>query len=168
MCELIKAMDSIEGMSYIITMANADAGGREINEKWIEEGKKHKNWKVVTSLGVTRYLSALKYAKLCIGNSSSGLVEAPSLSVPTVNIGDRQKGRIQPDSVINCNPKCADIAQAIKKGLSEEWIYKTRNIINPFGNGTSSKQTVDIIIKFLETCKSSIEKSFYDIDFEVK
>ena len=168
LCELIKAMDSIEGMSYIITMANADAGGREINEKWIEEGKKHKNWKVVTSLGVTRYLSALKYAKLCIGNSSSGLVEAPSLSVPTVNIGDRQKGRIQPDSVINCNPKCADIVQAIKKGLSEEWIYKTRNINNPFGNGTSSKQTVDIIIKFLETSKSSIEKSFYDIDFEVK
>ena len=168
LCELIKAMDSIEGMSYIITMANADAGGREINEKWVEEGKKHKNWKVVTSLGVTRYLSALKYAKLCIGNSSSGLVEAPSLGVPTVNIGDRQKGRIQPDSVINCNPKCVDIVKAIYKGLSEEWIYKTRNINNPFGNGTSSKQTVDIILKFLETSKNSIEKSFYDIDFEVK
>ena len=168
LCELIKAMDSIEGMSYIITMANADAGGREINEKWIEEGKKHKNWKVVTSLGVTRYLSALKYAKLCIGNSSSGLVEAPSLGVPTINIGDRQKGRIQPGSVINCDAKCADIARAIKKGLSEEWIYKTRNIDNPFGNGTASQQTIDIIIKFLGTSKSGIEKPFYDIDFEVK
>lgn len=166
--ELIKAMDSIIGMSYLITMANADAGGRDINQKWLEEGKKHKNWKVVTSLGVIKYLSALKYAKLCIGNSSSGLIEAPSLAIPTINIGDRQKGRIQPDSVINCEAKSEEIMKAIEKGLSEEWKIKTQNIENPFGNGTSSKQMFDTIIQFLETNNNNnIEKSFYNINFEV-
>ena len=164
--ELIKAMDSISDMSYLITMANADAGGRDINQKWLEEGKKHKNWKVVSSLGVTRYLSALKYAKLCIGNSSSGLVEAPSLAIPTINIGDRQKGRIQPDSVINCEAKSEEIIKAIEKGLSEEWKIKTQNIENPFGNGTSSQQMFDTIIRFLETNNNNIEKSFYNINFE--
>ena len=166
--ELIKAMDSISSMSYLITMANADAGGRDINQKWLEEGKKHKNWKIVTSLGVTRYLSALKYARLCIGNSSSGLVEAPSLAIPTINIGDRQKGRIRPDSVINCEAKSEEIMKAIEKGLSEEWRIKTQNIENPFGNGTSSKQMFDTIIQFLETNNNNnIEKSFYNINFEV-
>lgn len=161
-------MDSISSMSYLITMANADAGGRDINQKWLEEGKKHKNWKIVTSLGVTRYLSALKYSKLCIGNSSSGLVEAPSLAIPTINIGDRQKGRIRPDSVINCEAKSEEIMKAIEKGLSEEWRIKTQNIENPFGNGTSSKQMFDTIIQFLETNNNNnIEKSFYNINFEV-
>ena len=161
--ELIKAMDAISGMSYLITMANADAGGREINEKWLEEEKKRANWKVVSSLGVTRYLSSLKYASLCIGNSSSGLVEAPSLGIPTINIGNRQKGRIQPESVINCGNNHVDIIESIEKGLSDEWKIKTKNIENPFGNGTSSKQVVDIICGFLETNNKEIEKSFYDL-----
>ena len=164
---LITAMDAFPGMSYLITMANADAGGREINNKWIEEGKKRDNWKVVSSLGVIRYLSALKYAKLCIGNSSSGLVEAPSLGIPTINIGDRQKGRIQPDSVINCDNSSSAIINAMKKGLSEEWIYKTQHIENPFGDGTSSKKTFEIIMTYLKSNEVALEKSFYDIPIEV-
>ena len=165
--ELIKAMDSIEDMSYLITMANADAGGREINNKWIEEGKKRDNWKVVTSLGVIRYLSALKYAKLCIGNSSSGLVEAPSLGIPTINIGDRQKGRIQPESVLNCAPNCGDICKVLEIGLSQEFQLKAKNNDNPFGDGTSSQRAIKIIIDYLQLCDRNNEKAFYDIEFEV-
>lgn len=165
--ELIKAMDSIKGMSYLITMANADAGGREINDKWIEEGKKHDNWKVVTSLGVIRYLSALKYAKLCIGNSSSGLVEAPSLGIPTINIGDRQKGRIQPESVLNCEPICDDICKVLEIGLSQGFQLKAKNIDNPFGDGTSSQQAIKIIVDYLESDDCNNEKAFHDVEFEV-
>ena len=98
--ELIKAMNAFPKMNYIVTMANADAGGRSINDIWCEEGQKHSNWLVVTSLGVVRYLSAMKYSKAVIGNSSSGIVEAPSMRIPTVNIGDRQKGRMLAESVM--------------------------------------------------------------------
>ena len=164
--ELIKALDSMDNISYLITMANADAGGREINDKWIEEGKKRKNWKVVSSLGVSSYLSALKYAKLCIGNSSSGLVEAPSLGIPTVNIGDRQKGRIRPRCVIDCAPEYDDIVSSMEKALSEEWQYFSKHAENPFGDGTSSEQTFNIIINYLETNEETKGKHFFDIEFE--
>ena len=165
--ELIKAMDAVENMSYLITMANADAGGREINDKWLEEEKKHDNWKVVTSLGMKRYLSALKHSRLCIGNSSSGLVEAPALRIPTINIGNRQKGRTSFDSVINCDTSCIDILNAIKIGLSDEWQSKVKSTINPFGDGTASNQAMKIICEFLESNCESSEKAFYDVEFEV-
>lgn len=90
--ELIAAMDAIPAMSYIVTLANADAGGRAINAIWQAEGASRKNWLVVPSLGMRRYLSALKGAEMALGNSSSGIVEAPAMHIPTVNIGDRPEG----------------------------------------------------------------------------
>ena len=136
--ELIHAMDRLEGMYYIITMANADAGGRAINDIWIEEGKKHKNWLVVTSLGVVRYLSAMKNAKMVIGNSSSGIIEAPSMRVPTINIGDRQKGRMMAESVISCNPEEYEIYKCFEKALSPQFEEIIKNVDSPFGDGTTS------------------------------
>lgn len=163
--ELIGAMDRYPDMAYIVTLANADAGGRLINEMWLREGEKHDNWLVVSSLGVVRYLSAVKYAKLVIGNSSSGVVEAPSMHTPTINIGDRQKGRMIAESVICCEPKCNDISNAMQKALTDEFQEKAKHVKSPFGDGTTSDQIVEHILEYLRGKRETHEKKFYDIKF---
>lgn len=164
--QLIHAMDNQKGMFYIITMANADAGGRVINEIWQKEGKKRENWLVVPSLGVLRYLSAVKYAKLVIGNSSSGVIEVPALGTPTINIGDRQKGRMMAESVIQCDPAQDQITLAIQKGMTSEFQKMAKNIKSPFGDGTTSSQIVQIVLDYLEHKNKTNEKHFFDIDFK--
>lgn len=163
--ELIGAMDSMEHMSYIITMANADAGGRAVNDIWMSERKQHPNWMVVKSLGALKYLSALSYARLVIGNSSSGVIEAPAIGVPTVNIGDRQKGRMMAKSVVCCKPCKEDIIVAMNKALSDDFQENLKHIESPFGNGTTSERIVDILLNFLKNKCETNEKHFHDIDF---
>ena len=165
MQELISAMEEIPDMAYIVTLANADAGGRMINEIWMREGKKHTNWLIVPSLGVLRYLSAVKYAKLVVGNSSSGVVEAPSMKTPTINIGDRQKGRMMADSVICCEPKRENIVLAMNIALKDDFQEKAKHIQSPFGDGSTSEQIMEHILKFLHSERISQEKKFYDIAF---
>lgn len=164
--QLIHAMDDQKGMFYIITMANADAGGRVINEIWQKEGKKRENWLVVPSLGVLRYLSAVKYAKLVIGNSSSGVIEVPALGTPTINIGDRQKGRMMAESVIQCDPAQDQINLAIQKGMTPEFQKMAKNVKSPFGDGTTSSQIVQIVLDYLRHKNETNEKHFFDIDFK--
>ncbi len=165
--ELIRAMDSISGMSYIITLANADAGGRAINEIWREEGEKRDNWMVVPSLGVIRYLSAMKYASLVIGNSSSGIVEAPSFGVPTVNVGDRQKGRMMAESVVSCLPRWEQIRQAIQLALQPEFRERAQKVRSPFGNGDTSELIEKYLMSYLNTSGGIKDKHFYDIEFRL-
>ncbi len=162
--QLIHAMDDQKGMFYIITMANADAGGRVINDIWQKEGKKRENWLIVPSLGVLRYLSAVKYAKLVIGNSSSGVIEVPALGTPTINIGDRQKGRMMAESVIQCDPAQDQINLAIQKGMTPEFQKTAKNIKSPFGDGTTSSQIVQIVLDYLEHKNKTNEKHFFDIE----
>ncbi len=164
--ELIQAMNEIPNMNFIITMANADAGGRSINDIWIEEGKTHNNWMVVSSLGVVRYISAMKYAKAVIGNSSSGIVEAPSIGVPTVNIGDRQKGRMLAKSVISCAPSSLEIKNAIKNALSQNYQALSKRINSPFGDGHTSSLIEQYIIDYLNEKSCTLSKQFYDIQFD--
>ena len=164
--QLIEAMDSFSEMYYVITMANADAGGRSINDIWLEESKKHSNWLVVTSLGIRRYLSAVKYSQLVIGNSSSGIIEVPSFGVPTINIGDRQKGRMMADSVISCDPNYEAVSAAMSMGLSQDFKSKSKQGVSPFGDGHTSAQILDKILWFLKEKNGVTEKHFYDIDFE--
>ena len=165
MQELISAMEDIPDMAYIVTLANADAGGRMINEIWLREGKKHTNWLIVPSLGVLRYLSAMKYAKLVVGNSSSGVVEAPSMKTPTINIGDRQKGRMMADSVICCEPEHEDIVHAMNIALTDDFQENAKHIQSPFGDGSTSEQIMEHILKFLHSERTTQEKKFYDIEF---
>ena len=165
MQELISAMEEIPDMAYIVTLANADAGGRMINEIWMREGKKHPYWLIVPSLGVLRYLSAVKYAKLVVGNSSSGVVEAPSMKTPTINIGDRQKGRMMAESVICCEPKRADIVKVMKTALTDAFQEKAKHIKSPFGDGSTSEQIMEHILRFLHSERTTQEKKFYDIEF---
>lgn len=168
--ELIYAMEEKNDMKYIITMANADAGGQLINNIWLKEAKKHNNWFITPSLGVIRYISTVKYAKLVIGNSSSGIVEAPVLETPTINIGDRQKGRMMAESIISCQPKKEDIVNAMNYALEKTFQNKLKGLISPFGDGTTSEKIEKIILNFMTNNKVTEQihqKKFYDIDFNI-
>ncbi|MDF2803980.1 MAG: UDP-N-acetyl glucosamine 2-epimerase [Anaerocolumna sp.] len=151
-------------IKFIFTKANADAGGRLINNLIDDFIDKNDHTIAFTSLGMTRYLSALKYCTMVIGNSSSGLVEAPSFDVPTVNIGDRQKGRLQASNVINCKPIKDEIKNAIEVALSKEFKQKAKNTINPYGDGNTSQKIVDTIKDFILSDKVNLKKKFYDCE----
>jgi GDP/UDP-N,N'-diacetylbacillosamine 2-epimerase (hydrolysing) len=164
--ELMDALDEFPDMAFIITKSNSDAGGREINQLWDDYGSTKRNCLVVASLGVRRYLSALKYSSMMIGNSSSGITEGPALQIPTINIGDRQKGRIMAESIICCKPEKDDVVNAIKKALTPEFQDVSRQVINPYGDGNTSSKIVEIIQEQLNGNKIKLKKEFYDIEFE--
>ncbi len=166
--ELFTALLRMKNMKYIITKANADAGGRQINrllDQYAEENKERIF--VIESLGMKRYLSAVKWCKMVIGNSSSGIVEAPSFHIPTVNIGDRQKGRLQAESVINCEPDAADIEKAMLRAMGNEMMEIAARTVNPYGEGNTSEQITAIIKKTLLEDGIQLKKSFFDIEFTI-
>ena len=165
--EVLKAISSFPEMKFIFTKANSDADGRIINKKIDKYVPKNENCIAFISMGFQRYLSCLKYAAVVIGNSSSGIVEAPSFGIPTINIGDRQKGRLQADSVINCKPIKEEVEKAIKLALSDKFKNKAKHTINPYGNGNTSEKIVDVIKDVLLNEKISLKKKFNDLDFEV-
>ena len=119
------------------------------------------------SLGNLRYLSALKYAAMVIGNSSSGIVEAPSFGIPTINIGDRQKGRIQAESVINCQPDCIEISAAINLANSPAFREKAANVVNPYGSGDTTEKIVEVIKDKFANGGFELKKKFYDVEINI-
>lgn len=159
--ELLKALDAYPDMKFIITKANADADGRIINKMFDEYAQLHENIKVFESLGLVRYLSAVKYADMVIGNSSSGLIEVPSFHIPTVNIGDRQKGRLKAESVIDCEPVKESICEAINRAVSFGADDVFRNIENPYGDGETTEKICSAIIKIFSD-GINLKKKFYD------
>lgn len=164
--EVLKVTEAFPDMKFLFTKANADADGRIINARIEEFLQTHKNIYLYSSLGMKRYLSAVKNAQVVIGNSSSGLVEVPTFGIPTVNIGDRQKGRMQADSIINCEPEYEKIKAAVSKALSTEFREIARTVINPYGDGNTSAKIVDIIREWLTVRGIDIKKKFYDINFD--
>jgi UDP-N-acetylglucosamine 2-epimerase len=112
-------------------------------------------------MGQLNYLSAMKHASLVIGNSSSGIIEAPSFQVPTVNIGDRQKGRVCADSVFHCGESVEAISKSIETALQQEPLH----VVNPYGKAGASERIVEKLITV--KIDSLLEKSFYDIDINV-
>jgi GDP/UDP-N,N'-diacetylbacillosamine 2-epimerase (hydrolysing) len=165
--ELTDALDEFPDISFIITKSNSDMGGREINLVWDNYGAARKNCLVVASLGAKRYLSALKHASMMIGNSSSGIIEGPALKIPTINIGDRQKGRVMAESIICCKPEKDDIVNAMKKALTREFQNSSKYVINPYGDGDTSSKIVEIVRDQLKGNKIKLKKEFNDIEFEV-
>ena len=126
----------------------------------------NKNKSVVfTSLGQLRYLSSLQFMDAVVGNSSSGLIEAPTFKIGTINIGDRQKGRIKAKSVIDTKPVKEDIKQAFDILYSKEFQKSLKEVKNPYDNGVASTMIVEVLksINLLDILK----KSFYDISFEI-
>lgn len=156
--ELFMALTNLKNLFYVITGSNADAGGEAINEMMMDFCKKNNSAVYVKSLGMKRYLSAVKYAKCVIGNSSSGIIEAPVLGTPTVNIGNRQKGRLMPDTVISCDTLHGSIERAIKDALQME---HRRTYM--FGDGNTSGKMIDVIKDFILGNRIKLMKGFYDL-----
>lgn len=162
--ELLTALDECLDMQFLVTKANADANGRVINKLFEEYAEKHDKVRVYNSLGLVRYLSAVKYADMVIGNSSSGLIEVPSFHIPTVNIGDRQKGRLKADSVIDCAPLKKEICDAITKAKSAEMRKLAASVINPYGDGNTTDKVLTAIKKMFKD-GIDLKKKFYDLEF---
>ncbi|WCG37230.1 UDP-N-acetylglucosamine 2-epimerase [Aerococcus urinaeequi] len=161
--ELLKALEDFKGTIFF-TRANADNGGRAINKMLDEFVNNHSNKvKAFSSMGQLQYLSAMKSADIVIGNSSSGIIEAPSFKVPTINIGNRQKGRIQSDSVINASCTQQDINQAIKLALSKSFKEKVNSANNPYEKD-NVVNNISLIIKKALKNSLSIKKQFFDIE----
>ncbi|MCT7498975.1 UDP-N-acetylglucosamine 2-epimerase [Aliarcobacter cryaerophilus] len=160
--QLLDAIDELEDTNIIFTKANSDTDGRVINQMIDEYVTKNSNKSIVfTSLGQLRYLSALQFVDAVVGNSSSGLAEAPSFKIGTINIGDRQKGRIKASSVIDCEPNKDSILKSFEKLYSKEFQETLKTTINPYGNGCASKKIVEILKNV--DLKNILKKSFYDL-----
>lgn len=161
--ELVQALDMRKDLRYIITKSNADENGERINKLWDEYGEKRDNVYVTDSLGMRRYLSAVSHARMVIGNSSSGLSEAPAFHVPTVNIGDRQKGRLRSRSVIDCQPIKEDILRAMNTAESALFLESIRDEISIYGDGNTSKKIVMYIKQYMHNNVVDLKKKFFDI-----
>lgn len=160
---LLEALDAFPDLGILFTKANADADGRIINELMDAYVSCRSNAIAVASLGMKRYLSAVKHSVAVIGNSSSGIIEVPSLHVPTVNIGDRQKGRLMADSVVNCKPTTKDIAGALHYALSEEGKNKAASTNNPYGAGDTAKLVCETIHQHVLADSHTLKKAFHDL-----
>lgn len=158
---LLDAVDQFEDTHIIFTKANSDTNGRIINEMIDRYVHNHSEKSAAfTSLGQLRYLSLLQYVNAVVGNSSSGLIEAPSFKVPTINIGDRQKGRLKAMSVIDCKPVKSDILNAFAKIHSEQFQKLLPTVENPYGDGGASKKIIDILSRI--SLDDILKKTFFD------
>lgn len=158
---LLKALDSFRNLKVVFTKANADHGGDTINKMIVSFVLQNSDrMRLYSSLGSLKYLSLLKHATLMAGNTSSGIIEMPFFRKPTVNIGDRQKGRVQSESIIQVFNSFESIKEGIKKGLSAEFRLKCQNVPNYYGDGKAAERIIDVL-KVTEI--SSIRyKHFYD------
>lgn len=161
--ELLKALDKYENTSIIFTKPNADTDGRIIIQMIDEYVSKNSSKAVAfTSLGQLRYLSAMQYMDAVIGNSSSGLVEVPSFKIPTINIGDRQQGRVKAISVIDCEATEFDIGKSIQKAISPEFKEVIKFLKNPYGEKNSSNEIIEVLKN--TDLSGLIKKQFYNLE----
>lgn len=162
---LLNVLKELNDTLLIFTKPNADTDGRKLINLMDEFVKENSDNAVnFTSLGQLNYLSLMQYVDAVVGNSSSGIIEAPSLKIPTINIGDRQKGRIKAKSVIDCKGTKNDIKKNIEKIYDNNFKDSLKNINNPYGNGNSAQKIKNVLMNYKIY---SIEKSFYNISFNI-
>jgi len=159
--ELLDSLNELKDTKIIFTKANSDTDGRIINSMIDDYVASHANTISFTSMGQLNYLSALQFVDGVVGNSSSGLLEAPSFKIGTIDIGDRQKGRIKADSVISCLPKKESISQSLGKLYSKDFQNIVKSTKNPYGFGGASEAVLDIIKNF--NLDNIVKKTFYDL-----
>lgn len=162
--ELLKAIKLFPEIEFIVTKANADQGGTYINEIFDKADPAIPNMHVYPSLGVVRYLSLMKHAQFVLGNSSSGIIETPGFQVPTVNIGDRQRGRLQAENIINCETDTVSIASAIKKAMSQEFQSLCQKVVSPYGDGHAGERIAEKIVETVKEGNINLKKKFYDMN----
>lgn len=158
---LLHALDAFPEHCIIFTGANADPGGSRINEALQQRVSSDKRYRFFMSLGQRRYLSAARYAACVIGNSSSGIIEVPSLGTPVIDIGNRQKGRIRAESVLHCEADADAIASSIAKALEESFSAFAKQAKNPYQKNGTAKSIVDIICAPLP--EAILQKKFFDL-----
>lgn len=160
--ELLKALLAFKEAKIIFTKPNADHDGRIISQIIDDFVNKYSDRAIsFVSLGQLKYLSAIKHCQVVIGNSSSGLIEVPSFKKPSINIGDRQQGRVQAKSVISCKPEMNAIFESIQIALSDEFQLQLQNVENPYGVGNSSNKIVEAIQN--ASIKNILKKEFYNL-----
>lgn len=160
--ELLRALDELENTHIIFTKPNADTDGRVIIQLIDDYIRAHPEKSVAfISLGQLRYLSALQHMDVVAGNSSSGLIEVPSFRIPTIDIGDRQRGRIKAASVISCTPDYASVKEAFQKAFAADLNNSLKDIRNPYGEKNASKEIIRIL---KETgTENLLKKKFFDL-----
>ena len=161
--EFLAAVKAFPDMQFIVTKSNADEGGAKINELLDAADKEIANIHVHTSLGVRRYLSLMRFAECVVGNSSSGIIETPAFKVPTVNIGDRQKGRLGAESIINCAEDSKSIIDAMNMALSADFREVCKNVVSPYGDGHAAPKIAQTAYDTVMNKKIDLKKSFYDL-----
>lgn len=161
MAELLAALAELGDTGLIFTRPNADTDGRVLIRLIDQFVARHEHARAYASLGQLRYLSCLAQVDGVVGNSSSGLAEAPSFRKGTINIGDRQRGRLQAASVINCEPTRAGIAAAIKRLYSADFQASLNQVANPYGGGGASAKVVEILKH--HAIAGIAKKKFYDL-----
>jgi GDP/UDP-N,N'-diacetylbacillosamine 2-epimerase (hydrolysing) len=164
MGNLLVALDRLEDTHLVFTMPNADPGGsalRAMVEEYV--AARPDNTTHYASLGKTLYLSALKIVDGVVGNSSSGIIEAPSLHTGTINVGDRQKGRIRADSVIDCGATTEAISTAIETLYSKKFQESLKTVTTPFGDGHACHRIKERLKSV--SLDGIVKKTFYDLDF---
>ena len=154
---LLDAVSTFPEIRFLVTKANADTGGRAINEALENYAATHDHLRLYDSLGVKNYLSAVKHAAFVIGNSSSGIYEAPAFGVQAINIGDRQKGRIQGKNIIDCKMRKTDIVHAVREAIRK----KPGKPDYMYGRGDTSSMITEVVLKQIQ--QSVNHKSFYDL-----
>lgn len=160
-------LDLLDDTLLIFTKPNADKGGRELI-KMIDDFVEKNEQKTISfvTMGYKRYLSALQFVDAVVGNSSSGITEAPSFNIGTINIGDRQKGRIMADSVISCQPESKSLEEAFKTLYSEGFSKTLVETVSPFGDGNASNIILDVLKNI--DLDDILKKRFFDLDFKYK
>jgi len=160
--ELLAALDELQGTKLIFTKPNADSDGHELFEM-IDNfvARKPSDRVAFTSLGQKRYLSAMQFVDGVVGNSSSGLIEVPSFRIGTINIGDRQQGRIRAASVIDCEPTKASIAKALTQLFSEGFRKSVQTVVSPYGEGGVAQKITQVLAS--TSLEGILKKRFYTL-----
>lgn len=161
MDELLAALDTLQDTHLIFTLPNADTEGRALSRQLEAYAAVRPNAKVYASLGQLRYLSAVAHVDAVVGNSSSGLAEVPSFRKATVNIGDRQKGRLKAQSVIDCAPDRESIRAALAEAYSADFQISLSQVLSPYGNGGASQKILHILEE--QDFPDSLKKTFHDL-----
>jgi GDP/UDP-N,N'-diacetylbacillosamine 2-epimerase (hydrolysing) len=160
--ELLLALDAYADAGIIFTKANADTDGRAINRLIDTYAAAHPGRVAAfASLGQLKYLSTFRCADVVLGNSSSGIIEAPSFGVPTVNVGNRQRGRTRAASVIDCAPTADAIGRALDQALSTDFRKEIEGMENPYGNGGTARRIIDVLRRPL--AQDILFKRFHDL-----
>lgn len=161
MGELLASLEMLNDTNLIFTMPNSDTGGLELSAMVDSFVAAHPNARSYKSLGQLRYLSCMQFVDGVIGNSSSGLMEAPSMGIGTVDIGDRQRGRLNATSVIHCEADQKSISKALDILFSESFKKSLKNVVNPYGTGGASKLIVEVLAS--HPLNHLLKKKFHDI-----